>query len=287
MLIDHGLYPNLLVSVLCFLLPSLGGTVYAQRTVQVSLTPDGKAHMEGYLPEKPDGRAVLVLPGGGYSHLAMQHEGYDWAPYFNRQGIACFVLTYRMPQGDRTVPVSDATNAMLHLRSHAAEYGLNPHAIGIMGSSAGGHLATTIATHASVDARPDFQILFYPVVTLRKLDTHEGSARNFLGAEREDETLIHQFSNELQVKKGQTPPAIILAASDDTAVPPVPNGVAYYAALQRAGVSAALYLYPSGGHGFGFRPSFRYHDQMLRELTSWLQSTQNTNHKTPTLNFHL
>ena len=249
----------------------LSSALHAQRQVRVDLTPDGAANMVGYLPAKPDGRAVVVLPGGGYSHLALQHEGHDWAPYFLRQGIACFVLTYRMPKGDWTVPFADAANAILHLRSHADEYGLNPRCIGIMGSSAGGHLATTLCTHADNASRPDFQILFYPVVTLQREGTHEGSAQGFLGSQRDDADMVRRFSNELQVQAGTTPPAFLIAAGDDRAVPPVPNVLAYYAALQRASVPATLHLYPTGGHGFGFRTSFPYHEQMLYELTTWLE----------------
>ena len=254
------------------LLSLIAASAAAQRQVKVDLTPDGSAHMEGFIPAEPDGRVVLVLPGGGYAHLAMQHEGYDWAPWFNARGIACFVLTYRMPHGDRSIPYADATNAMLHLRSHAAEYGINPHQIGIMGSSAGGHLATTVATHAADDARPDFQILFYPVVTMAREGTHEGSAQNLLGTQRDDQALVTAFSNQLQVRAGQTPPAILLAASDDRAVPPLPNAVAYYSALCQAGIPAALHLWPTGGHGFGFRTNFTYHQQMLDELAAWLST---------------
>lgn len=241
-----------------------------ERQVRVDLVPGGSANMVGYLPARGTGRAVVILPGGGYSHLAMQHEGHDWAPYFLRQGIACFILTYRMPHGDWQLPVADATNAILYLRDHAAELGIKRQDIGIMGSSAGGHLASTVSTHADEAARPDFQILFYPVITLRRDGTHEGTAQGFLGSQRDDEAMLELFSNEQQVKARQTPPAFIIAAGDDRAVPPVPNAVAYYSALQRAGIPAALHIYPSGGHGFGFRPSFKYHDKMLNELTDWL-----------------
>lgn len=252
------------------LLSLAAATLHAQRQVSVYLTPDGSASMRGFLPANPDGRAVVILPGGGYVHLAMQHEGYDWAPWFNRQGIACFVLTYRMPKGDWQKPFYDACNAMLYVRNHAAEWGIRPNAIGIMGSSAGGHLATTVACHAPVEALPNFQILFYPVVTMQREGTHEGSAREFLGEHRDDAVFVDRYSNERQVEAGKTAPAIILAASDDTAVPVTPNGVAYYQALQRAGIPASLCLWPTGGHGFGYRRSFKYHDLMLTELSTWL-----------------
>ncbi len=126
-------------------------------------------------PELATGRAVVACPGGGYSHLAFEHEGCDWAPYFNKQGIALIVLKYRMPNGDRTLPISDAEAAMKLVRDSANVWNLNPNDIGIMGSSAGGHLASTIATHAKPELRPNFQILFYPVITMDKSYTHRGS----------------------------------------------------------------------------------------------------------------
>ena len=261
--------------IVMLLFSMLAASLHAQRQVSAYLTPDGSAHMDGFLPAEPTGRAVVILPGGGYTHLAMGHEGYDWAPWFNRQGIACFILTYRMPKGDWQLPFYDACNAMLFVRDHAAEWDIDPHQIGIMGSSAGGHLATTVATHADDKARPNFQILFYPVVTMKRDGTHEGSAREFLGQWRDNATMVERYSNELQVKQGTTPPAIIIAASDDKAVPPVPNGIAYYEALQKAGIPATLHVYPQGGHGFGFHTSFQYHEQMLSDLTIWLNHQKN------------
>ena len=132
-------------------------------------------------PELATGRAVVACPGGGYSHLAFEHEGCDWAPYFNKQGIALIVLKYRMPKGDRTLPISDAEAAMKVVRDSADVWNLNPNDIGIMGSSAGGHLASTIATHSNPELRPNFQILFYPVITMDKSYTHMGSHDNLLG----------------------------------------------------------------------------------------------------------
>ena len=116
-------------------------------------------------------RPVVACPGGGYSHLAVDHEGYGWAPYFNKQGIALIVLKYRLPKGDRTLPFSDAEAAMKIVRDSADVWNLNPNDIGIMGSSAGGHLASTIATHAKPELRPNFQILFYPVITMDRKES--------------------------------------------------------------------------------------------------------------------
>lgn len=252
-------------------------TIQAQtaRKVTVNLTDDGKANMVGYLPEKPTGKAIVGCPGGGYTGLSMQNEGHDWAEYFNRQGIAYFVLTYRMPKGDRQLPISDAEKAMTTVRDSANVWDINPLDVGIMGFSAGGHLASTISTHSEFAARPNFSILFYPVISMNEKESHKGSCFNFLGMEgQKDAKLVKQYSNQHAVRRHLTPPAIILTANDDRTVPPVTNGVAYYSAMRRQGNDCALYIYPTGGHGFGYRSSFTYHQQMLNDLTTWLQMHQ-------------
>ncbi|MDC2089255.1 GDSL-type esterase/lipase family protein [Bacteroides thetaiotaomicron] len=220
-------------------------------------------------PELATGRAVVACPGGGYSGLAVNHEGYDWAPYFNKQGIALIVLKYRMPKGDRTLPISDAEAAMKMVRDSADVWNLNPNDIGIMGASAGGHLASTIATHAPEVLRPNFQILFYPVITMDKSFTHMGSHDNLLGKDASAE-LEKEFSNEKQVTK-ETPRAFIVYSDDDKVVPPA-NGVNYYLALNKKGVPSVLHIYPTGGHGWGIREDFLYKSEMQNELTSWLRS---------------
>ena len=220
-------------------------------------------------PELATGRAVVACPGGGYSGLAVNHEGYDWAPYFNKQGIALIVLKYRMPKGDRTLPISDAEAAMKMVRDSADVWNLNPNDIGIMGSSAGGHLASTIATHAPEALRPNFQILFYPVITMDKSFTHMGSHDNLLGKDASAD-LEKEFPNEKQVTK-ETPRAFIVYSDDDKVVPPA-NGVNYYLALNKKGVPSVLHIYPTGGHGWGIREDFLYKSEMQNELTSWLRS---------------
>lgn len=245
------------------------------RQLTVNLTDDGKANMVGYLPTEPIGMAVVACPGGGYKNLSLKNEGHDWAEYFNGQGIAYFVLTYRMPQGDRTIPVGDAEAAMRTVRDSADVWGINPYSVGIMGSSAGGHLASTISTHSDFAARPNFSILFYPVISMNEKETHKGSCVNFLGVEgQKDAALVKSFSNQRAVRAHLTPPAIILTANDDRVVPPVTNGVAYYSAMRRVGNDCALYIYPTGGHGFGFKTTFAYHEQMLNDLTTWLRTHQ-------------
>lgn len=242
------------------------------RQFKVNITPDGKANMIVCLPDsdKATGRAVVVCPGGGYEGLAMENEGTNWIPFFTDRGIACMILTYRMPHGDLTIPVSDAEKAITTVRDSAEVWNINPYDVGIMGSSAGGHLASTLATHAPTKARPDFQILFYPVITMDESRTHAGSVRSFLGDKRHDREYVELYSNELQVRRHVTPPALILLATDDTLVPPVPNGVAYFAALRNADIPAAMYAYAEGEHGFGSQTNFVYHKQLLEDMTSWL-----------------
>ena len=243
------------------------------RTFTVNITPDGQANMVAYLPSQPSGRAVVCCPGGGYSHLAVNHEGHQWAPWFNRQGIALFVLTYRLPGGDRTIPMGDAQQAIRTVRDSAAVWGINPYDVGIMGFSAGGHLASTVSTHSEFDCRPNFSILFYPVISMNEREGHKGSSVGFLGEEGlKDEKLVKEFSNQNAVRSHITPPAIILAASDDRTVPVLTNALPYYTAMRRAGNLCSMYIYPSGGHGFGFRDPWAYHDQMLADLQMWLQT---------------
>ena len=233
--------------------------------------PQDTAKVRVFLPspEEATGRAVVICPGGGYQHLAMNHEGYDWAPFFNNMGIAAIVLKYRMPNGNCEVPVADAEEAMRLVRRNAKAWNIKVDQVGIMGSSAGGHLASTIATHSKGDAKPDFQILFYPVITMMPDITHKGSHDNFLGkdAKKKDEKL---YSNDIQVSRA-TPKAFIALSDDDHTVFPA-NGVNYYTELYRHDVPASLHVYPSGGHGWGIRDRFKYHNEMELELKAWLRS---------------
>ena len=259
------------LSALCLAFVALSLQAQTLKTFKVNITPDGQANMVAYLPENPSGRAVVDCPGGGYTHLATQHEGHDWATYFNKQGIAFFVLTYRMPGGDRSIPMSDAQNAIRMVRDSAAAWHINPEDVGLMGFSAGGHLASTVSTHSEYDCRPNFSILFYPVISMNERESHKGSCQNFLGKEgQKNEQLVKLFSNQNAVVRHLTPPAIIITANDDGVVPPVTNAIAYYSAMRRMGNDCALYVYPTGGHGFGFRSTWAYHDQMLNDLTTWL-----------------
>ena len=229
--------------------------------------------VEIYLPEKANntGKAIVICPGGGYSGLAYDHEGIMAAKWLNKEGIAAFILKYRMPNKHKDVPLSDAQQAIRYVREHAAEYGVNGSKIGICGFSAGGHLASTASTHftsSGISSRPDFSILFYPVVTMTTL-THGGSRNNLLG-ENPSESDIYMFSNEKQVNVN-TPPAILLLSDDDKVVLPE-NSLWYYEALKRNNVPATMYIFPTGGHGWGFRDSYEYHKQMTELLSAWLKS---------------
>ena len=230
-----------------------------------------KPSIRVFLPDasKSTGRAVVCCPGGGYSHLATDHEGYDWAPFFLERGIAFVVLKYRMPRGVTDVPISDAKEAIRIVRQHATEWHIDKTKVGIMGSSAGGHLASTIATHTDADTAPNFQILFYPVISMQQGITHQGSHDCLLGRNATEEQ-NQLYSNASQVTP-QTPQAIMLLSDDDTAVPSQ-NSIEYYMAMRKAGVKSTLHVYPSGGHGWGFRSTFRFHTSMLNDLSDWLEN---------------
>ena len=274
-----------LKSVLTTLLLAFSATAFSQKGITMEVWPNGapnangddkdKAELTVYLPDakKATGRAIVCCPGGGYSHLAMDHEGHQWATFFNNQGIALIVLKYRMPHGNYVVPISDAEQAMKIVRQNAAEWHIDRNNVGIMGFSAGGHLASTIATHSTGDAAPNFQILFYPVITMDLGFTHKGSHDNFLGgghSKKELRKLETEYSNDLQVNR--TTPRAFLALSDDDKAVPAANGFGYYQQLYKHDVPASIHIYPTGGHGWGYRESFAYHYQMVFELKGWLES---------------
>ncbi len=278
-----------LKSIISMLLLACSASAFSQKGTTMELWPNGapntngddkdKAELTIYLPDakKATGRAVVCCPGGGYTHLAMDHEGHQWASFFNNQGIALIVLKYRMPHGDRFVPISDAEEAMKTVRRNAAAWHINPSDVGIMGFSAGGHLASTIATHSMGDAAPNFQILFYPVITMDPGYTHKGSRDNFLGTfgdgkkdQKEMKKLEADYSNDLQVNR--TTSRAFLALSDDDKAVPAANGFNYYQQLYKHDVPASIHIYPTGGHGWGYRESFAFHYNVIFELKAWLES---------------
>ncbi|MCI0705224.1 MAG: alpha/beta hydrolase [Planctomycetia bacterium] len=225
-----------------------------------------KPELTIYRPEKPNGTAVVICPGGGYGFLAMDHEGKQVAEFFTNLGVTAFVLKYRIVAKDRPGPLGqaplwDAQRAIRLVRAKAKDYGVDPKKIGVMGFSAGGHLASTAATHYDLgnkdrdadridrtSCRPDFVILAYPVITMDDTVTHKGSKNNLLGA-KPDEKQIELFSNEKHVTK-DTPPVFIFHTSADTAVVPE-NAVRFYRACKKAGVPVELHIYEKGKHGVG------------------------------------
>ena len=255
------------------LLLAMATQAQTSRQFTINLTDDGKAQMVVFLPTTPSGKAIVGVPGGGYSMLSNTHEGTQWSGWLNQKGIAYFVVNYRLPNGDRTIPMGDVEKGIRIVRDSAAVWGINPHDVGIMGFSAGGHLASVISTHSDFAVRPNFSILFYPVISMDERVSHKYSCINFLGQEgQQDPKLVHDFSTQNAVRRHLTPPAIILMSSDDRLVPPVTNGVAYYSAMRNAGNECAMHIYPTGDHGWGIGPWFKYHDQMLNDLGTWLDA---------------
>lgn len=213
-------------------------------------------------PDKANGAAVVVCPGGGYGHLAMDHEGQQIADWLNSLGVSAFICDYRhRGKGyGHPAPLQDAQRAIRTVRARAKEFNVDPQRIGILGFSAGGHLASTAATHfdagdtnsddkiQQVSSRPDYAVLCYPVISFLEPFTHHGSRRNLLG-ENPDPELVKSLSNETQVTK-ETPPTFLFHTSEDKGVPPQ-NSLVFYDALQRAGVPAELHIYEKGRHGIG------------------------------------
>lgn len=240
-------------------------------TYDASTDPQGEKYkdalLEIYPARNPNGYCVLVCPGGGYAMLSMTHEGRDIKDWLNARGFTCCMLQYRMPRGHHDVPLSDVQQSMRIIRERE-DLGITH--IGVMGFSAGGHLASTAATHY-VDAvtRPDFQILVYPVITFEKPYTHNGSVYGLLG-ENPSQEMLDLYSNQKQVTP-DTPPAFILAASDDWLVP-VKNSLLYYEALIENKVSVSMHIYPTGGHGFGWGDNYIYKSEWSAELERWLNT---------------
>lgn len=212
--------------------------------------------------------AVVICPGGGYVYLSQYAEGTDVARWLAEQGVTAAVLKYRVPNGHPEVPLEDAVQAVRIMGGlEAGATGIPIDRVGIMGFSAGGHLAAMASTIGQT--RPAFAILFYPVITAERGKGHQGSFDALLGAGR-DERSDAAYSLHTRVTE-QTPPTLLLLADDDTAVPPV-NSLLYYQALKDHGVPASMHIYPRGGHGWGFRDSFPYKNDWQRAVTDWLQA---------------
>lgn len=243
-----------------------------------------KPTLEIFLPEKENstGDAVVICPGGGYAVVVYQAEGIKTAKEFAKNGVAAFVIKYRLPDDstmmDKKIgPLQDTQQAIKIVRENAVKWGIDINRIGIMGFSAGGHLASTAATHFdqtfiennnNTNLRPDFQILIYPVISMRDSLTHLDSRKNLLG-ENPSEEIINQFSNELQVNTN-TPPAYITHTGDDTVVD-VDNSITYYQRLKNYDVPAEMHIYPKGNHGFVLsQPS----DEWMKPIFTWMKKSK-------------
>ena len=231
--------------------------------------------------DRPNGTAVIVCPGGGYTRLSAQREGVQYANWLGTLGVTAFVLKYRLQEFGHPAPLQDVLRAVRLVRSRAAEFKVSPDRIGVMGSSAGGHLAASAGTlfdHPAgrtgaaldaVNARPDFLLLLYPVITMADPAAHAGSRRSLLGAAPAPE-LLRLLSVEQQVTAA-TPPTLLIHTQEDKSVP-VENSILFFQALTRAGVPAEMYLFEHGGHGMGMKAGLGTSSEWPRRAEEWLRA---------------
>jgi acetyl esterase/lipase len=293
---------GVLALLLCVLPAALVAAVNPSKSVL--LWPDGapgalgttdadKPSLDIYLPAAPaSGSAVVVVPGGGYEYLALDHEGAQIARWLNDRGVAAFVLHYRIaPRYHYPAPILDGQRAVRYARAHAVEFGIKPDRIGIWGFSAGGHLAASVTTHFDngqadatdpidrVSDRPDFEVLAYGVLSMDGEITHPGSRRNLLGV-NPDPAVVEQLSNEKQITH-DTPPCFLFHTGNDSAVP-VQNSLRFYEALQRVGISAELHIFEQGNHGVGLaqkNPQLHRWPELLEgwmRLHGWITAAEST-----------
>lgn len=235
-----------------------------------------------FLPAKGNGAAVVICPGGGYEHLAYEKEGVKVAQWFNKIGVAAFILKYRLPsdsimKNKAIGPLQDAQEAMRIVRRNAGKWKIDPDKIGVTGFSAGGHLAATLCTHynakiyksGTTSAKPDFAILLYPVISMEPGITHKGSRNNLLGL-NPPEKEVKYFSNELNVNSG-TPPTFLALAENDKTVP-VQNSIEYFMALKKYNIPAELHIFQKGGHGFGLGKEGETQSYWPELCKNWLKA---------------
>lgn len=249
--------------------------------------PNDRPNLTVYAPpaDQNTGCGLLVIPGGGYGSLAIGHEGDEIGHFFQKQGVTAFVLRYRIaPRYKHPAPLQDAQRALRTIRARATEWNVDPNRIGVMGFSAGGHLASTLATHfdpgqkdhadviEQASCRPDFAILCYPVITLSDDNvTHKGSRKNLLG-DNPDPKLLEELSNDRKVT-AETPPTFLFHTTEDVVVPPE-NSVLFYLALRRAGIPAELHIYETGRHGVGLATAFPAVKSWPDRMLDWLNLHQ-------------
>jgi acetyl esterase/lipase len=257
----------------------------------INLWPSQPAiKLEVFIPKSnATGTSVIVCPGGGYQGLCKTYEGYDVADWLNSLGITAFVLNYHVAPEPNTAlypwPIKDGRKAMSFVRANAAKYNLKQNQIGILGFSAGGHLASSIGTHwqkpdaddvvDNASCRPDFMILLYPVISFQKQYTHKGSKDNLIGRDA-NEAMVKKFSNEMQVD-ANTPPTFIVHAADDNVVP-VDNTLMFFTALKNAGVKdCEMHIFSRGGHGFGMGFRNGQNCDWRPNCTQWLKNLKLAN----------
>lgn len=259
------LYISIVISVFVISIVSF----VAITVVHVHLPHGAVLHIFPALRDNQDNGAVILCPGGGYSFLAKWQEGYMWFPFFLQQGFIPAMLEYRMPKQDCHIPMVDGAEAIRMMRQHAKEWHFNENNIGIMGFSAGGHLASSIIVTDVDSIRPNFGILFYPVISMKKELTHMDTHDQLLGVDASTELEL-QYSNELHISE-KTPPVYLAHSSDDLGVSPQ-NSILFYNGMRAHNRPVMLHIYPSGGHGWGYRLSVEHHRQMLEDLADWLKN---------------
>jgi len=258
--------------LLLLLTPALWG----QDVEPIKLWPNnpkaGVVEVEVYLPEKSDKPtpAVLICPGGAYWIVAMNYEGREVAKWFASNGMAGIVLRYRtLVKGYHTYPLDDAEKAMSLIKEKATEWNIDTNHIGVIGSSAGGHLAASLCNLAKDENRPNFAILYYPVISFDNEITHMGSKKNLLGDKLiNNQELVDRYSLEKQIND-KTPKTLLLLSENDDVVSPL-NSIRYYTALKAHNIPTSLYMFPTGGHGWGFNYKFEYYQEMKDLLRKWL-----------------
>ena len=223
--------------------------------------------------KKATGQGVVICPGGGYSAVCIEREGFKLAEYFQSIGVTALVLKYRLPNyGHKEVPLEDAQEALRYMRKNGKKWKVDPTKVGIAGSSAGGHLAAYTSTFTADEEKPAFTVLFYPVISGESCMTHQGTFNRLLGKNhapysREEYSLNNRVTPT-------TPPTILLLSNNDRTVPPI-SSVLYYKALKHYGVKAAMHIYPEGGHGWVGRDNFRYTKDWQHQLKRWMEHLNN------------
>ena len=245
----------------------LEGEAYESQPYRLVNTTKAVLYVYNADPAKATGQAVVICPGGGYAKLSMDQEGYLMAQWLAKNGIAAFVLEYRLPNAHKEVPLEDAVEAIRVVRKKAKKFNIDPSKVGIMGFSAGGHLAASASNIPAVKDRPNFSILFYPVVIANHYTSHVGSFRNLLG-KGFNQADADEFSME-KLASENTPPTILLLSDDDATVPAA-GAAMYYASLRYHGVRAAMYVFPEGKHGWGNYDKFSYQKEWQHLLLRWL-----------------